>query len=170
MRHGKKLLDALWSLSLFIRSREIIDFRYRRQDGKINKHCVKPVALMFSEYYFYLVAFTEKQPDYPTIFRVDRMSGTEGTGEHFSIPYKDRFEDGEFRKRVQFMYPGRLRRVTFTYSGPSLEAVLDRLPTAEILSEKDGVYTLCAEAYGRGIDMWLHSQGSWVNIIDSGEK
>lgn len=81
------------------------------------------------------------------------------------MPYKERFQDGEFRKCVQFMYPGALRRVTFLYRGPFLEAVLDRLPTAKVLSEKDGVYTIESEAYGTGIDMWLHSQGKWVSII-----
>ena len=63
------------------------------------------------------------------------------------------------------MYSGALLRVKFTYSGPSVEAVLDRLPTAKILSGKDGVYTLTAEAYGSGIDMWLDSQGEWVKMI-----
>ena len=33
------------------------------------------------------------------------------------------------------MYSGELRRVTFEYIGQSIEAVLDRLATAEILSE-----------------------------------
>lgn len=65
------------------------------------------------------------------------------------------------------MYPGPLRRVTFTYSGPSVEAVLDRLPTAQILEEKDGVYTITAEAYGIGIDMWLGSQGDKVKILEN---
>ena len=56
------------------------------------------------------------------------------------------------------MYSGELRRVKFAYSGPSIEAVLDRLPTAEILAEKGGCYTVSAEAYGNGIDMWLKGQ------------
>ena len=63
------------------------------------------------------------------------------------------------------MYAGELRRVTFDYSGTSVEAVLDRLPTAEILSEKDGVYRITAEVYGNGIDMWLRSQGEVVKVI-----
>lgn len=146
-RHGKKLLDALWDISLFIKNREIIRFSYKRQDGAEKEHTAKPVALLFSEFYFYLVAYKEEETEFPTIFRVDR------------------FKDGEFRKRVQFMYPGPLRRVKFTYSGPSVEAVLDRLPTAQILEEKDGVYTITAEAYGIGIDMWLGSQGNKVKVI-----
>jgi predicted DNA-binding transcriptional regulator YafY len=163
-RHGKKLLDALWDISLFIKNREIIRFSYKRQDGAEKEHTAKPVALLFSEFYFYLVAYKEEETEFPTIFRVDRIKDMESTGNTFHIPYADRFKDGEFRKRVQFMYPGPLRRVKFTYSGPSIEAVLDRLPTAQILKEKDGVYTITAEAYGIGIDMWLGSQGDKVKL------
>lgn len=168
-RHGKKLLDALWDISLFIKNREIIRFSYKRQDGAEKEHTAKPVALLFSEFYFYLVAYKEEETEFPTIFRVDRIGTMEKTGNHFQVPYQDRFKDGEFRKRVQFMYPGVLRRVTFTYSGPSMEAVLDRLPTARILSHKDGIYTLTAEAYGKGLDMWLGSQEKWVKVLQSEE-
>jgi len=164
-RHGKKLLDALWDISLFIKNREIIRFSYKRQDGAEKEHTAKPVALLFSEFYFYLVAYKEEETEFPTIFRVDRIKDMESTGNTFHIPYADRFKDGEFRKRVQFMYTGPLRRVKFTYSGPSVEAVLDRLPTAQILEEKEGVYTITAEAYGIGIDMWLGSQGDKVKVI-----
>lgn len=168
-RHEKKLLDALWDISLFIKNREIIRFSYKRQDGAEKEHTAKPVALLFSEFYFYLVAYKEEETEFPTIFRVDRIGTMEKTGNHFQVPYQDRFKDGEFRKRVQFMYPGVLRRVTFTYSGPSVEAVLDCLPTARILSHKDGIYTLTAEAYGKGLDMWLGSQGKWVKVLQSEE-
>lgn len=168
-RHGKKLLGALWDISLFIRNREIIRFSYRRQDGTERRHTAKPVALLFSEFYFYLVAYKEEETSFPTVFRVDRIEKMEQTGDHFQVPYKDRFKDGEFRKRVQFMYPGVLRRVTFTYCGPSVEAVLDRLPTARILSHKENIYTLTAEAYGKGLDMWLGSQGNWVKVLKSEE-
>ena len=167
LHHGKKLLDPLWELSLAIRNKEILHICYIRQDGVERNHDVKPVAILFSEFYFYLVAFKEEETEFPTIFRVDRIESMKHTGKKFHIPYADRFKDGEFRKRVQFMYPGPLRRVKFTYSGPSVEAVLDRLPTAQVLEEKDGVYTIVAEAYGIGIDMWLGSQGDKVKVLDN---
>ena len=53
----------------------------------------------------------------------------------------------------------------FTYCGPSIEAVLDRLPTAEIVNEEDGAYTVKAEVFGSGIDVWLRSQGEYTKII-----
>ena len=60
------------------------------------------------------------------------------------------------------MCAGELRRVTFDYSGASVEVVLDRLLAARIISEENGVYRITAEVYGNGIDMWLRSQGSAV--------
>jgi len=132
------------------------------------------VGLLFSEYYFYLTAFLRdvdrenhfdnKDDLFPTIYRVDRIRSFKVLDEHFRVPYKDRFEEGEFRKRVQFMYGGKLETVKFRYTGPSIEAVLDRLPTAEILSEDENGWLISAEVFGKGIEMWLRSQIPWVNV------
>ena len=171
LRHGKKILSILWELSQYITKNEIIRFKYCRKDGVQREHEIKPVAIMFSEYYFYLVGFmADDSKDFPTIFRVDRLDALCGTNKKFYRPYKDKFNDGEFRKRVQFMYSGELQRVTFEYNGPSIESVLDRLPTAEVLSEKDEIYTIRVEVYGNGIYMWLRSQGEYINIIQNFTK
>lgn len=167
LKHNKRLLDVLWDLSEFIIKKEIIEINYKRVDGMIRTHLVKPVAIMFSEYYFYLISFmAEKNNEYPTVFRVDRLQDLKGAKEKFVIPYKEKFNDGEFRKRVQFMFCGELQRVIFEYSGQSIEAILDRIPTAQVLEEKDGVYKIKAESYGEGIKMWLRTQGDYVKIIE----
>ncbi len=166
LQHGKKLFAAIWELSQYITNKEMIRIAYSRQDATEREHEVKPVAIMFSEYYFYLIAYmADGCKDFPTVFRIDRIGRFQGTGVQFRIPYRDKFNDGEFRKRVQFMYSGELRKVKFEYSGPNVEAVLDRLPTTEVLAEKDGVYIITAEVFGKGVDMWLRSQGEYVKII-----
>lgn len=163
LKHCKKLLTAIWELSQYITKQEVLRIVYSRQDGTEREHEVKPVAIMFSEFYFYLIAFmADGCKDFPTVFRIDRIGSFQGTEVRFCIPYTGRFKDGEFRKKVQFMYSGELRRVKFEYRGPSIEAVLDRLPTAKILSKKEGCYIVSAEVYGNGIDMWLRSQGDLV--------
>ena len=63
------------------------------------------------------------------------------------------------------MYGGRLERIQFRYSGPSLEAVLDRLPTAEVAGKDGEGWIVEAEVFGKGIEMWLNSQGSWVSDV-----
>lgn len=45
----------------------------------------------------------------------------------------------------------------FKYSGISFEAILDKLPTAKVISEMNGKYTISAEVFEDGIDMWLRS-------------
>lgn len=165
-RHNKSLLKTIWQLSEYVSKNEIVAFKYSRKDGIKKEHSVKPIAIMFSEYYFYLVSFmADDSKEYPTIFRIDRITGVKGTKEKFTVPYADKFSEGEFRKRVQFMYSGELKRVVFEYSGQSIEAVLDKLPTAEILEQDNGIYTVKVEAYGDGIYMWLRSQGDNVKLI-----
>jgi predicted DNA-binding transcriptional regulator YafY len=167
LQHGKKLLSILWDLTDYILKSEIISIIYKRMDGKETKHSVKPLSIMFSEYYFYLIAYMDESNDsYPIIFRVDRIEDIKATGEKFKVPYKDRFEEGEFRKRVQFMYSGELKKVKFEFSGPSLEAILDKLPTAKIIEEKSDSFMITAESYGDGLNMWLKTQGKYVKFIE----
>ena len=146
-RHNQFLLAKIWEVSQLISNHEIISFNYMRQDGELKSREVKPVAIMFSEFYFYLVAYMKGH--IPIIFRIDRMTDIKGTGNKFVISHSERFNEGEFRKRVQFMYSGDLRRVTFKFKGAAIEAVLDRLPTAEIIKEEDKIFTLRAEEIGR---------------------
>lgn len=165
LTHEKELLSPIWQLSQCITQHKIISFSYQRQDGKQSEKTVKPVSILFSEFYFYLIAFmADGSKDYPIVFRIDRITDLKETDKRFTVPYKERFNDGEFRKRVQFMYSGELKTVKFEYTGVP-EAILDRLPTAKILNEKDGVCTISAETYGDGIFMWLRSQGDMVRII-----
>ena len=172
--HGQKILHGLWEIGQAVQERRIMEIEYERmKEPSSVKRRVLPVGLMFSEYYFYLTAFLEdkssfENPDdlFPTIYRIDRIRGFKVLSEHFQVPYRDRFEEGEFRKRVQFMYGGRLERIRFRYTGPSIEAVLDRLPTAEIISEDEDGWTLRAEVFGKGIEMWIRSQGENVAMLD----
>lgn len=172
--HGIKFVDKLWDLGTAIQGHKYIEIEYKRMkkpgetEGDTVKRRLKPVGIMVSEFYFYLTAFIDgidkqehfENPDdlFPTIYRIDRIQKMTATNETFYVPYADKFEEGEFRKRVQFMYGGKLQTTRFTYSGPCIEAVLDRLPTAKILEEKDGIYTIEAETFGKGIEMWIHSQ------------
>lgn len=175
--HKTKFIDTMWDIGQAIRGCNYIEVDYTRmKDKAVVKRKLKPVAIMFSEYYFYLTAFIDDEnvrkdfdvinDSFPTIYRIDRIKKLRVLDEKFHIPYSSRFEEGEFRKRIQFMYGGKLQKVKFQYSGTDIDAVLDRLPTAQILSEEDGIYTLSAEVFGKGIDMWLKSQGTMVKTID----
>ena len=174
--HGKRLLEGLWELGEAIQQHLVTEITYEKlKGGETVQRTIEPVGLMFSEYYFYLVAFIRnidkkaefENPDdlFPTIYRVDRIWSFHITDEHFQVPYLERFQEGEFRKRVQFMYGGKLQKIRFKYTGPSIEAVLDRLPTAEIEEQTEDGWIVKAEVFGKGIDMWLRSQGEYIELL-----
>lgn len=175
LQHKKVFMDKMWDIGIAIHETRNIEITYERMDHKIVNRKVQPLAIMFSEFYFYLAAnienidrekaFQNADDKYPTIYRIDRILELKVLEEHYRIPYKDRFEEGEYRKRIQFMQGGRLQRTNFWYQGASVEAVLDRLPTARILKEEEGRYLISAETFGSGIEMWIRSQGDRVEVI-----
>lgn len=180
--HKTVFIDRMWKIGEAINQHHYIEIQYKGVQGKHgHTRKIKPVAIMFSDYYFYLAAFIDDEDvkknfdiindANPTIYRIDRMQNFKILEETFSNPYSERFQEGEFLKRVQFMFPGKLRKVKFEYRGYSVEAVLDRLPTAEIVEEHfdeelgRNVYQIRAEVFGDGIDMWLKSQGNTISVI-----
>lgn len=175
--HDKRILHNLWALGEAVRHQQVLEIEYERmKDHELVKRRVQPVGIMFSEYYFYLTAFLEDKSHFenpgdlfPTIYRIDRIASFQVLDEHFRVPYRDRFEEGEFRKRVQFMYGGRLQHIKFRYTGPSIEAVLDRLPTAKIVEEDENGWTVEAEVFGKGIEMWVRSQGKYISDTERSE-
>ncbi|MCI6152248.1 helix-turn-helix transcriptional regulator [Fusobacterium perfoetens] len=175
LQHKKSYLKSLWEIGEAVQKHLKIEIEYEKTDKSVVKRVILPVGIMFSEYYFYVLAhidgidkekyFENKDDVFPTIYRIDRVKKYRVLEEHFPIPYKDRFEEGEFRKRVQFMTGGKLQRIKFKYTGNSIEAVLDKLPTAEIIENGEGYYIVKVEVFGNGINKWILSQGKDIKII-----
>lgn len=175
LNHHKRFVNNMWDIGEAVQQHLCMKIKYTKQDGSLVERTVQPVGIMFSEFYFYLTAFIEnidkesefRNPDdiFPTIYRIDRIKSFEVLDRHFDIPYRDRFEEGEFRKRIQFMYGGKLRRIKFLYRGINPEAVLDRLPTGKIIEKNDDGYVITAEVFGDGVDMWVRSQGDLIKIL-----
>ncbi|CQR69960.1 hypothetical protein SOV_52350 [Sporomusa ovata DSM 2662] len=171
VKHGKELIHNLWILSEAVREQRQVRLNYKKEnDDQYIQRIVEPQGIIFSEYYFYLIACIHgAKYEFPAIYRIDRIQDMVILSEHFSISYCNRFEEGEFRKRVQFMHSGPLLRIKFKYWGKSLDAVMDRLPTARVV-ESDGKVTLLeAEVFGKGIKMWLLSQAECLEVLGPAE-
>lgn len=174
--HGVSLFERLWDIGTAVQEQRVLEITYEKMNHETVTRIVEPAAIMFSEYYFYLTAFIrnidrEKEFEnandlFPTIYRLDRIKKYKITDEHFHVRYADRFEEGEFRKRVQFMYGGKLQTIKFRYTGPSIEAILDRLPTARATQNPDGTWNVTAEVFGKGAEMWMKGQSA-VAITES---
>jgi len=176
IRNNSAIKDKLWEIGEEIKNQNLIEINYRKggDEGQIVCAVVQPLAVIFSEYYFYLIAnivekntsgLYEKLYQYPAVYRIDRIMEYRELGVKFRVEYANRFEEGVFRKRIQFMFQGKLLKIQFKYRGGNSEAVLDRLPTARIISDRADVQLIEAEVYGKGIVMWLLSQGDMIEVI-----
>ncbi len=167
VRHDcKSVQDSLWQLINCINEKKEISVDYYKMDRSFVTHRLYPLSVMFTDYYFYLIAVkTEGDLNKPLYFRVDRIKHITEHRKRKGSSFPD-FDEGLLRKRSLFMWPGKLRTIRFEFSGPSVQSVLDKLPTAKIIERMgNNKYLIEAETYGDGIKMWLLSQGSWVKVI-----
>ena len=161
------VIDRLWSIVQAIEKNHFLTITYYKMDRTEIRRRIKPAAVMFSEYYFYLIAYEAGDETYRAkYFRIDRITALSVSRESFQIPSSYSFDEGNLRERNQFMFPGKPITVRFSFSGLSVQAVLDRLPTARIIEKKGDTLILEAEVNdGRGLMMYLLSQGAWVKVL-----
>ena len=162
----ESVIDQLWKLTRCIHERKEISVSYYKVNRKLVTRRIMPVAITFSDYYFYLIAYRCDKDDWkPLYYRIGRIENIVEHRKHFTLAPEHDFDVGELRKKIQFMFPGEFRKIKFSYTGPSVQAILDRLPTAKVVEEKDGTYIIEAEIYGTGINMFLLSQGRSVKVL-----
>ena len=157
--------ETLWKLAKCITEKREITIEYYRADRAWKTHRIRPASVMFTDNFFYLIAFnTECDPDKPLYFRVDRIKYITEHRKKFSLADAPEFDEGLLRERSLFMWPGKLRTIRFEFTGSAIQAVLDKLPTAKIIERKGKTYIVEAEVYGDGIKMWLLSQGRRIKV------
>lgn len=163
----KSVQDVLWQIMNCITEKKEISIEYYRMDRKRVVHRLLPISVMFTDFYFYLIAFkSESEKEKPYYFRLDRIIDITEHQKGFAIKEMLNFDEGLLRKRSLFMWPGEFRIIRFEFSGPSVQAVLDKLPTAKIIKQLgNNKYLIEAETYGDGIKMWVLSQGAWVKVV-----
>ena len=175
-RHKVIFVDNMWEIGQAIHDQHYIEIEYEKtKNEKTIIRKVKPAAILFSEYYFYMISFATPELEREkfkrvedsllVIYRLDKIKNLKVLEERFQVPYAERFEEGEFRKRVQFMQNGPLQKVKFKYNGKSVEEVLDRIPTSRVLQENEDGAIIEAEVFGDGIKMWIRSQGELISEV-----
>ena len=69
------VMDTLWKLVNCISDKREVTIEYYRIDRVWRTHRIRPASLMFTDHYFYLIAFkTDDDPSKPFYFRVDRTN------------------------------------------------------------------------------------------------
>ena len=161
------LIDNLYALAEVIDDKQEITITYYKMDKSRIDRRVRPLAIVFSEYYFYLIAVHEIDGEWKDrYYRVDRITDMIKHRTHFDMEYDKRFDEGKLKNEIQYMWPGKEQQIEFEFTGPSVQAILDRIPKSKVIKrEKDKVTIQATVVYGTGIKMTLLSQGSWVKVL-----
>lgn len=175
------ILDNMKNITEAVASQKKIEIEYKRNadvENIIRKLC--PLAIMFSEMYFYMAAKIEDKEieeklrqnscSSPAIYRLDRISSVKILDEHFTISEKDRFKTGEFKSKSKFMYGGNIRHITFDYTGTNKGMILDQIPTAKEMYTEGNTTRFRAAIIGDGPEMWLRLLKDAVKIIPPAGK
>lgn len=169
--HGKELQEKIWTIAEAVHQRYLLEICYSRLKAPNEvKRIVKPIGILFSEHYFYLIAYIKweeerEKEQSPTIYRIDRISSATIQDEHFRMDNSWKFDEYLYREKTPLMFGGEIKNLKFWYSGPSLEAIQDKIPTVKILENRDGRYLLSAQVLGEGAEMWLRGQGEYVELL-----
>lgn len=163
--YNQNLMDTIWDINKLTYDDKVLEIEYSNAKNRVKHHIVKPLYITFSEFYFYLIGLTE---DFTTlIFRIDRILDYRVVNKRLKNDYSKYLSEGELKKRIYFMYGGKIQRVQFEFKDGVIESVIDRFPTAKLL-KKDYLknhFIVEIEVVGDGILMWLLSQGSKVRLL-----
>ena len=162
----ESVIDNLWKLIRCINERKEITISYYKMSRELVERKLIPVAITFSDYYFYLIAFkAEDEKKQAVYFRVDRIVNLVEHRTHHDCKEVYDFDEGALRERIQFMFPGSNRKIRFEFTGPSVQAILDKFPTAKVVDKDGKAFIIEAEVFGTGVNMFLLSQGSHVKPL-----
>ena len=164
----KRLLEAIYTFSKLILQRETITINYTTQRHKYVTRTIAPVALTFSDYYFYIVSYNP-QFKKNIIYRLDRIVSWKYADKKIPLEQRTHFNLGDEKKKFQLMYPGNPITIRFKYTG-IVEAALDKFPISKTIKKIDEqTFLLEVTTYDTGALMWFLSQKDMVTIVSPPE-
>lgn len=96
--------------------------------GRLKRYYLEPVALIFNEDNYYLMAYNKKYPKRTASYRIDRIDHLEVVEDSFMSPDAIALIDGvaEFTEQVFKMYGGELEDVVLQFEQTLVEPVFDK--------------------------------------------
>ena len=160
----RAIIKMCWDLGQCILRKVIIEMTYEKQDKRLIKRLVFPEAVIFSDYYFYLIAsLAEEQYKYPAFYRVDRIKEFRII-EHVNIVRN--IDIGEMRKKLRKMYSGNLCKVRVKCNETVVEPMLDCFPDAKVINKVANCVFVEAEVFDIGFVKWAVSQLDDIEVLE----
>lgn len=127
---------------------------------------VEPYQLVFSEGFWYLVAFCHQREEI-RLFRVDRIKQLEETGAGFELPPQFNYED--YMGAAWGMERGEEFAFKVKFSGDGARYVKETKchPSQVVTEAEDGTVVFCAKACGlKAVTRWVLSFGGEAEVLE----
>lgn len=165
--HNKNILQLIEDLNKVIIRKVKIKLNYTKANGVVVNRTVLPLAFVFSDFYFYLIAFIDgTEYNYPAFFRIDRIDSFTDTKERYDDKLYLKYNTGSMRNCLQFMYAGELLTVKIKCKNCAVEILKDRLPNHLLLEDKGDYKIFSVKIFGNGFIIWALSQGDNIEILE----
>lgn len=125
------------------------------------------MAVVFSEHYFYLIAYIDKKEHaFPAFFRIDRIISFKMLKEKYGFDLQTKYNVGEMIKSLKFMSGGKFTTVKLRLKNSQLNIVLDQLPNASIIEANHIDTYLKVKVFEDGFIKWVLNNTDNVEILE----
>ncbi|OON98996.1 MAG: hypothetical protein ATN35_02610 [Epulopiscium sp. Nele67-Bin004] len=164
------LFETIWQLEKLILKKSKITMNYTKANLETITTTVIPVSVMFSEYYFYIIAYADDDKyERPISFRIDRIIDFESADKCKATYLYEQSRICELKNKLQFMQGGEKLTITFKFWGKSLQAILDKFPNSEVIGYDGDKAIVKAHVLSKSAKMWLLSQAQYLEILSPEE-
>lgn len=165
--HNRAILKTIENLNEAIISHLKISLYYTKADNISIQKTIIPLSFIFSDFYFYLIAFIDGTDyKYPAFFRIDRISHFSITNEIYDVALYTKYNTGYMRNCLQFMYAGELLSVKIKCKNSVVETLKDRLPNYWLNEDCTDYKIFTIKVFGNGFIRWALSQGDNIEILE----
>ena len=126
-----------------------------------------PVAFIFSDFYFYLIAFIEgKEYKYPAFFRVDRIKKFSVLNRKIVEDLSKKYDVGKMRYYLQLMYAGELLTIKVKCQNSLVTTFQNMVPDHWLIKDDSDFKIFGAKIFDKGFVHWALSQGTAIEILE----
>ena len=167
VKSNGNLLSRIGEFTDFIRLQTEIEFTYqgslRTSDNKRSRQGI-PVSLYFSNFYFYVVIFSEAKGS--RTYRLDRLISYKKITKSTNI-LRSKLEDGTTIRNYTYLLNGGRKSYFKIQCWTYPQTALDRLPNSRIIKhEPDGSVIIEGYLYLQGLKLWIMSEGTLVKVLE----
>lgn len=154
----------VWEFTKYVQNNTTLLISYSFPNNSKHYYIVFPVAVIYNKNTFYLIAFTKDNHKFPTIFNINEIISIKQLTTE-SIPNMDTEQIENFKNLLKDNNLFELKEIKFEFKG-NIVWIMSKFPTAELMYEKNKIYTIKTLYCHDSTVEWLKSNSDIISIIN----